>query len=63
MNSKYIQDLRKSLGLSRERFGRLINVSHSTIRNWERGYNKPSPLAEEKLEKIAREIKRKRHWS
>jgi len=60
MNGQEILKLRKSMGLSRERFARLVNVSSSSIQNWEKERSQPTPLAEEKLERLAKDIKRKR---
>jgi len=60
MDGKEILELRQSMGLSRERFARLVNVSASSIQNWEKERSQPTPLAEEKLERLARDIKRNR---
>jgi len=60
MDGKEILELRQSMGLSRERFARLVNVSSSSVKNWEKGQSHPTPLAEEKLEKLARDINRNR---
>lgn len=43
--------IRKRLQLSQERFSHLLGVSRSTVINWEKGSNKPSFLALEKLER------------
>jgi DNA-binding transcriptional regulator YiaG len=47
---KMLKSIRLSRGLSLEQFSRLIGCSGQTIRNWERGRNKPSPLAEDKID-------------
>lgn len=60
MKGQELYELRKRMGLSRERFARLVNVSASSIKNWELERNKPSPLAEERLEQIRKETERRR---
>jgi len=60
MDGKEILRLRQDLGLSRERFARLVNVSSSSVRNWEKGTSKPTPLAQEKLERLTKDINRNR---
>ena len=52
MNANQIKELRKKLGLSQERFAQRIQVSLLTVRRWESGKFKPSPLANEKLIKL-----------
>lgn len=47
-----VKTLRKRLGLSQERFAQKLGVSTMTIRRWESGNSKPSPLAQEKLAKF-----------
>jgi len=39
---KAIVKIRKKLRLTREELARLFNVSPVTVRNWEKGYKKPS---------------------
>ena len=48
--------LRKSLGLSQDKFAKLLGVVPFSVRRWEKG-GKPSPLAQEKLDKIAKGVK------
>lgn len=50
MQADEIKNIRKSLGITQERFARLLNVSFTTINRWEKGRSKPSPLAVEKME-------------
>jgi len=57
MDGQFIVKLRKGMGLSRERFGRLLGVSHASVRNWERGDHQPSSLAKEKIERLAKGVK------
>ncbi|MGO2657615.1 MAG: helix-turn-helix domain-containing protein [Lactococcus lactis] len=45
-----INDIRLSLGLSMEQFGKLFNTSKGTVNNWEKGRNLPN---KENLLKIA----------
>ena len=37
-----INDIRLSLGLSMEQFGKLFNTSKGTVNNWEKGRNLPN---------------------
>ena len=46
---KDLKAVRKRLGLSPDRLGALVGVSGMTIRNYEAGRSKPSPLAQERL--------------
>jgi len=54
MKPEEIKALREKLGLSQEAMGPIINVSFQTINRWERGINKPSRLAIEKLKALAK---------
>ena len=47
-----IRELRKQLGLSQDKLAALLGVAPYTVRRWESGKSKPSPLALEKLEQI-----------
>lgn len=47
-----IQNLRRSLDLSQEKFASKLSVSFSTVNRWERGHGKPSPLAKERIEQL-----------
>lgn len=44
-----IKEMRKQAGLSQVNFAKIVGVSVATLRRWESGENKPSPLAEERL--------------
>jgi DNA-binding transcriptional regulator YiaG len=59
MNAQQIKELRSKLDLSQENFAREIGVTLGTVARWERGSGVPSPLALEKLEKLARQNQRK----
>jgi len=54
MKPEEIKALREKLRLSQEDMGPIINVSFQTINRWERGINKPSRLAIEKLKALAK---------
>jgi len=48
--------LRLELGLSQERFARLLGVSLQTVRRWEEGLTKPLPIISLKLERLQRKL-------
>lgn len=54
-----IQKLRKQLGVSQERFAKMLGVSFMTVNRWEKGLFTPSPMAEEKLDQILSNHRRK----
>ena len=60
MEEKDIKKLRLVLGLSQERFARLLNVSLQTVRRWEEGLTKPLPFISVRLEELQREINAQR---
>ncbi len=54
MHTTTVQDVRRVLGLSRERLARLLDVSTKTVERWERGDGAPSRgLAQERLAQLA----------
>jgi DNA-binding transcriptional regulator YiaG len=57
MNKESIKELRHELGLSQEGLARKLGVSVITVRRWEKGSYKPSPLALLRIEELIREIK------
>ena len=57
MDKEAIRELRRQLGLSQEAFARRIGVSVLTVRRWEKGSSKPSPLALTKIEEVIKELK------
>jgi len=56
MNKESIRELRRKLGLSQEGLARKLGVSVITVRRWEKGTSKPSPLALLRIEAITKEI-------
>ena len=55
MNAEQIKKLRASLSMTQEEFARKVGVAYFTVVRWENKMNSPSRLAEEKLERIAKE--------
>ena len=41
VTSDVVRDIRKSTGLSQEKFAALVRISVSTLRNWEQGRRRP----------------------
>ena len=58
MDKESIRELRRKLGLSQEGLARKLGVSVLTVRRWEKGSFRPSPLAMARIEKIAQKISR-----
>lgn len=56
MEQRRITELRKGLGLSQERFARLVGVSLQTVRRWESGLTKPLPIISLKLRELQSEL-------
>ena len=56
MNNESIKELRRKLGLSQEGLARKLGVSVITVRRWEKGTFKPSPLALLRIEELTKEI-------
>ncbi len=54
MTGEEVKEMRKDFGLSQERFAHLIGVSLQTVNRWEKGWSKPSILAEERIDSIKR---------
>lgn len=61
MENRRIRELRMGLGLSQERFARLLGVSLQTVRRWEVGLTKPLPIISLKLEELQRETSKAQH--
>lgn len=72
MNAQDIQDIRERIKLSQSVFAKLLNVSISSVRQWEQGKRKPSGSTKVLLEllhlqpgilnyRLRRTIKRKRY--
>ena len=58
MDKESIKELRRQLGLSQEGLARKLGVSVITVRRWEKGSFKPSPLALLRIDESIKEIKR-----
>jgi HSP20 family protein len=56
MKDKDIKKLRLELGLSQERFARLLGVALQTVRRWEEGLTKPLPIINLRLEKLQKKL-------
>ena len=56
MDKEAIKELRQKLGLSQEALARKLGVSVLTVRRWEKGSFKPSPLALLRIEELMKEI-------
>ena len=56
MENKRIKGLRIELGLSQERFARLLGVSLQTVRRWEEGLTRPLPVLGLKLEELQKKL-------
>jgi DNA-binding transcriptional regulator YiaG len=57
MDKEAIRELRRKLGLSQEGLARKLGVSVLTVRRWEKGSFRPSPLAMARIEEIAQRKK------
>jgi DNA-binding transcriptional regulator YiaG len=57
MDKETIKELRHKLGLSQEGLARKLGVSVITVRRWEKGSFKPSPLALQRIEELIKETK------
>ena len=55
-----VRQLRASLGLSQEGLARKLGCSWISVYNWEAGLHRPSGLARDQLERLARQVKRER---
>lgn len=55
MEGNRVHELRVRLGLSQERFARLLGVSLQTVRRWESGLSRPLPIIGLKLQELSRE--------
>lgn len=56
MAEQRIKELRVRLGLSQERFARVLDVSLQSVRRWEAGVSRPLPLISVRLEELRREM-------
>ncbi len=53
---KLIRDLRLLAELTQEQFAAQLGATHSSVSRWERGINKPSPLAMQKVEGMLQQM-------
>jgi transcriptional regulator with XRE-family HTH domain len=53
---KAIRDLRHKLGLTQEQFAAKVGVTFSTVNRWENGKSQPSPLALERIGRLAQSV-------
>ncbi len=51
-----IRALRQALGLTQEQLAARLGVSFPTVNRWENNHAKPSPLAMEKIEALAKRL-------
>jgi len=50
-----IKEIRQRLGLTQEKLAQRLGVSCYTVRRWETGKFKPSPLAQKAIDDLLRE--------
>ncbi len=50
-----LRDIRKKKDWSQERLARELGVSFQTVHRWETGKFEPSPLAQEKIDRLLEE--------
>lgn len=55
VNPMLVREIRKTAGLSQERFARMIDVQVGTLRNWEQGRREPTGPAKALLRAIQRD--------
>lgn len=60
MTAKEIVDLRQNLGIGVQEFAEKIGVSRMTVFRWEQGQATPSGLAQQALERLAKQAVKKR---
>lgn len=51
-----VRELRSRMRLSQERFAALVGVTFPTVNRWENGHARPSPLAFQRLEDLAKSL-------
>lgn len=55
-----IKGLRMSMGLSRLAFSRLLNASHTSIANWEKGLSEPISIMKDKIMGLKKRVEKQR---
>ncbi len=58
--SAHIRALRQALGLTQEQFAAKLGVTFPTVNRWENHKTIPSPLALQNLQKLQKDLQRKR---
>ena len=56
-NQEKLRAIRKKKGWSQEHLARELGVSFQTVHRWETGKFGPSPLAQEKIDRLLKEEK------
>lgn len=51
-----IKELRQKLGLTQEKMAAKLGVSLGSIRGWEYGSHKPSPMAQERIDELGEKM-------
>ena len=51
-----VKEIREKLGLTQEKFASRLGISFVTVSRWEKGKSSPSPLAQEKLNRLENQI-------
>lgn len=51
-----IKAIRKRLNSTQEEFAKKLGVRFETVNRWENGKTKPSPLAMEKIKRLAKKV-------
>lgn len=52
---KDVRGVREAMGASQAVFARFLGASLNTVRSWEQGVRKPSPMARRSMDEIGRE--------
>ena len=58
MNGTEIKELRKRLGLTQLQMAYKLGVAEFTVRRWESGKSRPSPLSRPPLARLKRQLAR-----
>ena len=56
MSMNKVKELRDKLRLTQDQFAVKLGVAPYTLRRWEAGKNRPSPLAQQRLDAITYEL-------
>ena len=55
MNAQKVKQIRASLKMTQEEFARAVGVAYFTVVRWENNMNRPSRLAQAKIELLEKE--------